>query len=61
MRTFAAGDGWDTAGPTPYVEDDRSLDPRDEEVSALAHDRLVYTGEPVEYHRPVAPVNWQYK
>jgi len=56
-QTFAAGHSGNLARSGANVEDDRLLDPGDEEVSPLATDLGLDSGEPVEYHSPLTTVN----
>lgn len=44
-------------GPGPDIEDEGLLEPRDEEVGPFTHGLLHHPADPVEYHRPLAPVH----
>lgn len=60
LQVFAAGYDGDVSGAGSDVEDDGSLDPRDEEVGAFADDLLLDAGEPVEDYGSVAAVHCKF-
>ena len=57
FQTFAAGDDRDSPWLAPHAEDDRSLDPGNEEVGSLPHHLREDAAEPVKYHRPLSSVH----